>query len=151
MFLITIIATFLFMEFMAWFAHKYVMHGFLWNLHEDHHYIKNNKGFFQKNDYFFLIFATPAMLSFISGAIFSLSLLSAIGIGITIYGFCYFMVHDVYIHRRFNLLKKLDNFYFRALRQAHKTHHIHPRENSECFGMLIVPFHFYKEELAKRK
>ena len=26
--------TFLFMEFVAWFAHKYVMHGFLWNLHE---------------------------------------------------------------------------------------------------------------------
>ena len=25
------------MEFMAWFTHKYVMHGFLWNLHFDHH------------------------------------------------------------------------------------------------------------------
>ena len=29
--------TFFIMEFMAWFSHKYIMHGFLWNLHEDHH------------------------------------------------------------------------------------------------------------------
>ena len=28
------IATFLFMEFVAWFTHKYVMHGFLWEIHE---------------------------------------------------------------------------------------------------------------------
>ena len=25
------------MEFVAWFAHKYIMHGFLWSLHKDHH------------------------------------------------------------------------------------------------------------------
>ena len=25
--------TFCFMEFMAWFSHKYIMHGFLWSLH----------------------------------------------------------------------------------------------------------------------
>ena len=27
---------------MAWFSHKYIMHGFLWNLHKDHH-VKNKK------------------------------------------------------------------------------------------------------------
>jgi len=26
-----------YMEYVAWFTHKYVMHGFLWVLHEDHH------------------------------------------------------------------------------------------------------------------
>jgi len=30
--------TFLAMEWVAWAAHKYIMHGFLWNLHEDHHF-----------------------------------------------------------------------------------------------------------------
>jgi beta-carotene 3-hydroxylase len=30
-------ATFFFMEFVAWFTHKFVMHGFLWILHKDHH------------------------------------------------------------------------------------------------------------------
>ena len=48
------------MEFMAWFTHKYVMHGFLWNLHRDHHH-RDNVGFFEKNDYFFLIFAIPGI------------------------------------------------------------------------------------------
>ena len=31
------------MEFMAWFTHKYVMHGFLWDWHEDHHLPHNEK------------------------------------------------------------------------------------------------------------
>ncbi|MGK0308571.1 MAG: beta-carotene 3-hydroxylase, partial [Urechidicola sp.] len=31
---IIILATFLGMEFMAWCTHKFVMHGFLWNLHQ---------------------------------------------------------------------------------------------------------------------
>ena len=37
------------MEFMAWFAHKYIMHGFLWNWHEDHHKPHHEKdGFFER-------------------------------------------------------------------------------------------------------
>ena len=32
-----IIVTFFLMEGVAWAAHKYIMHGFLWHLHEDHH------------------------------------------------------------------------------------------------------------------
>ena len=53
--IITLVATFFFMEFVAWFAHKYIMHGFLWVLHKDHH--QKEPGFFEKNDLFFLIFA----------------------------------------------------------------------------------------------
>ena len=44
------------MEFMAWFTHKYVMHGILWVWHEDHHQPHHEKhGFFEKNDLFFLV------------------------------------------------------------------------------------------------
>ena len=31
------IVTYGIMEGITWFVHKYVMHGFLWVLHEDHH------------------------------------------------------------------------------------------------------------------
>ena len=31
------IALSVYMEYVAWFTHKYVMHGSLWVLHEDHH------------------------------------------------------------------------------------------------------------------
>ena len=43
---------FLLMEGITWCTHKYVMHGFGWYLHEDHHQPKY-KGF-EKNDAFFL-------------------------------------------------------------------------------------------------
>ena len=44
------------MEFIAWATHKYIMHGFLWNLHKDHHQINKDK-ILENNDAFFLIFA----------------------------------------------------------------------------------------------
>ena len=39
------------MEGVAWFTHKYVMHGFLWVLHKDHH-DRSNHSPFEKNDFF---------------------------------------------------------------------------------------------------
>ena len=63
-----VIFTFFFMEFVAWFAHKYIMHGFLWSLHKDHHQVDKDKTF-QKNDYFFLIFAIPSIIFFVIGFI----------------------------------------------------------------------------------
>ena len=44
------------MEFMAWFSHKYIMHGFLWSIHKDHH-IKDHKSWFERNDLFFIFYA----------------------------------------------------------------------------------------------
>jgi len=54
--ILTLIITFCVMEFMAWFSHKYIMHGFLWPLHKDHH-IKDHKSWFEKNDLFFFFYA----------------------------------------------------------------------------------------------
>ena len=116
-----VLGTFCFMEFVAWFAHKYVMHGFLWILHKDHH--QHEPGFFERNDAFFLIFAIPSATSFIVGSNFGMPWLTAIGTGILIYGICYFLVHDVFIHRRFKWLRNSDLWYFRAIRKAHKIHH----------------------------
>ena len=57
------LAAFSFMEFMAWFTHKYVMHGFLWHLHKDHHK-KDHKGWFERNDLFFIFYAIISMTCF---------------------------------------------------------------------------------------
>lgn len=141
--------TFIFMEFVAWFTHKFIMHGFLWNLHEDHH-THENPGFFEKNDAFFLIFATPGILFTILGSVFDNYSAMAVGIGITAYGFCYFLVHDVFIHQRFKWLRNIDNWYFKGIRRAHKMHHKHlGKYQGECFGMLFVPLKYLKE--AKHK
>ena len=125
------------------------MHGWLWNLHEDHH-THTNKTFFEKNDAFFLIFAIPSMLLLLFGSIYGIALLLAVGFGIMAYGLCYFLVHDVFIHQRFKWLRNTDNVYFRAIRRAHKKHHKHlGKEHGECFGMLLVPLHYFKAELKK--
>jgi beta-carotene 3-hydroxylase len=48
------------MEGATWLIHKYIMHGFLWVLHKDHH-DHSNTGNLEKNDYFFFIFALPTI------------------------------------------------------------------------------------------
>lgn len=141
--------TFLSMEFMAWFTHKFVMHGFLWTLHKDHH--QPEKGWFERNDTFFVFYAVISTALFISWneGYFSYGL--AMGLGILLYGMAYFAVHDVFIHQRLPWFKKTNNLYFRAIRKAHKVHHKHlGKEDGECFGMLLVPLKYFKEA-AKAK
>jgi beta-carotene 3-hydroxylase len=144
------VGAFLGMEAVAWLAHKYLMHGLLWNLHEDHHR-KDPSSFFEKNDYFFLIFALPGIACLAVGIYTPYFWLLFVGIGITLYGFTYFLVHDVFIHRRLKFLRNSNNFYFRALRRAHKMHHKHlGKEHGECFGMLLVPYKYLLQELKNK-
>lgn len=151
MFVLVLILSYFFMEFVAWFAHKYVMHGFAWFLHADHHSPRPQSGnsFFEKNDAFFVIFAVPAMLAFIFGSIYVIPLLIAAGIGITLYGATYFLIHDVLFHQRIKLRIR-GNLYFRALRRAHGMHHVHhTSEDGECFGLLVFPLKYLKMELKR--
>tara|TARA_B100001778_G_C18529325_1_gene602805 strand:+ start:215 stop:610 length:396 start_codon:yes stop_codon:yes gene_type:complete len=131
------------MEFVAWAVHKYIMHGFLWSLHKDHHVV-NPKNVFQKNDYFFLIFAIPSMiLIFIGYENYSIELF--IGYGIALYGLAYFLIHEIIIHRRLPPPAKTKSKYIKAIRKAHKIHHKNrEKHNGINFGMLIVPMKYFK-------
>ncbi|MCL4146066.1 UNVERIFIED_CONTAM: hypothetical protein GTU68_059477 [Idotea baltica] len=130
------------MEFVAWFTHKYIMHGALWSWHLDHHV--KQPGFFEKSDRFFLVFAVPSMTSFIIGSLYSQPNITAIGLGILAYGTAYFFVHEILIHRRFNWFGKPKSTYLKALVKAHQQHHTHRnKEDGECFGMLIVPQKYF--------
>ncbi len=142
--------TFIIMEFVSWFTHKYVMHGFLWILHEDHHV--PHKHPLEKNDAFFLMFAIPSSLLMIFGSIESLDVRFFVGLGILFYGIAYFLVHEVFIHQRLPWFKRTDNIYFRAIRKAHKVHHKHlTKEDGECFGMLLVPYKYFVEAAQSMK
>ncbi len=140
------------MEFVAWFTHKYVMHGFLWGLHRDHHK-RDHTHFLERNDVFFLIFAIPGMLLIYFGAIYGmLSPFGWIGAGITLYGMAYVFIHDIFIHQRIKVLTRTNNVYFSALRKAHKIHHKHlGKEDGECFGMLWPPRKYFIEAKAKQR
>ncbi|MEM6320902.1 MAG: beta-carotene hydroxylase [Bacteroidota bacterium] len=138
------IATVLTMEFVAWAVHKYVMHGFLWYLHEDHHQV-NHDHFFEKNDAFFIIFAVPSMALCLTNGAPEFGVGFWIGLGIAIYGAMYFFVHDIFIHQRFKIMRNTNSVYLQALRKGHKVHHKHlGKEDGECFGMLLVPFKYFR-------
>ena len=138
------LGVFLCMECVTWLTHKYVMHGFMWYFHADHHQPKY-ANVFERNDIFFVIFAIPSIVLFYFGLQGGMNHLFFIGLGITFYGICYFMIHDVLIHQRFKWFKKTSNKYLIGLRKAHKVHHKHlGKEHGECFGMLFVPFKYYK-------
>lgn len=146
--------TFCAMEGVTWVTHKYVMHGFLWFLHEDHH--NPRKQFFEKNDAFFFIFAIPGWLCIMLGSMQQAWWVVSIGAGIAMYGVAYFLVHDIIIHQRFRLFRRSNNRYVKAIRWAHKMHHKHlNKEDGESFGMLFVAKKYWKkvkqDEMMKKK
>ena len=144
--ILVFIVTFCVMEFMAWFTHKYVMHGFLWSLHKDHH-LKDHKSWWERNDVFFIFYAAISMFFFIYVESLGYWFGIPIGAGIAAYGATYFLVHDIFIHQRFKLFRKANNWYAKGVRRAHKIHHKHlGKDDGECFGMLVPPMRFFKNK-----
>ena len=143
-FIAIVLLTFFIMEGITWLTHKYVMHGFLWYLHEDHH--QPTPGFFEKNDAFFLIFAVPSWLCIMLGLQNQLYWVAAIGFGILMYGLGYFIVHEVIIHQRFKWFTRSNNTYVKTIRWAHKMHHKNlGKEDGESFGMLFVAKKYWEK------
>lgn len=142
--ILILLITFCLMEGATWLIHKYIMHGLLWVLHKDHH-DHSNTGFFEKNDYFFIIFALPTIFLMYKGSLQGFNYLFFIGLGIMLYGMAYFFVHDIFIHQRWKIFNGIKHPYFLALRRAHKQHHKHiGKEDGECFGFLYVPKKYFR-------
>jgi beta-carotene 3-hydroxylase len=144
LYLFIVLTTFCAMEGIAWLTHKYVMHGWLWYLHKDHH--QPEPGFFEKNDAFFLIFAIPSFLLILFGTLNKAYWSVSVGAGIALYGLAYFIVHDIIIHQRFKLFTRTNNKFIRTVRWAHKMHHKHlGPEDGESFGMLLVARKYWQK------
>ncbi len=154
LYILITLATFCLMEPITWLTHRFVMHGFLWYLHEDHH--QKGEGFFEKNDAFFIIFAVPSWLCIMLGSMHGAYWVVSIGAGIAMYGFAYFLVHEIIIHQRFKLFTRSNNRYIKAIRWAHKMHHKHlNKEEGESFGMLLVAKKYWdkikREEILQKE
>lgn len=133
------IATFLFWEFVAWFTHKYVMHGFLWTWHKSHHTVHHET--FERNDLFAVVFSIPSI-----GIFYYFSLVSynpymlAVGLGIFMYGLFYLIFHDIIVHQRVKWLPRNRSKYLQRMIHAHYVHHSkHSKEGCEAFGFLYAP------------
>jgi beta-carotene 3-hydroxylase len=147
-----VLGAFVGMEFIAWFTHKYLMHGLLWSWHEDHHKPHENEGFFEKNDRFFLVFAIPSAMCYMLGSMYvDFRFLFFIGIGISLYGLTYFLIHDVYIHQRFRWFRQLESKYSKAILRAHGAHHaVQTKEHCESFGLLVVAKKYFQSRSQRR-
>ncbi len=133
--LLIFFSVFFLMEAVAWAAHKYVMHGFLWSLHESHHLPRT--GAFEKNDWFGAFFSLVAMALFAAGYFIDVRFTAA-GLGMTAYGFAYLFLHDILNHKRFGIHIKPNNRYLRSVLQSHRIHHAtQGKDGCVSFGFLV--------------
>lgn len=129
-------STLIAMEWVAWFSHRYIMHGWGWAWHESHH--RPREGWFEKNDLFAVV-----------GAAISITLIWFgqdgfgptywIGWGMAGYGLIYFLFHDGLVHRRWPFKWNPKGGYLKRLIQAHKIHHAgHGKDDCVSFGFLYA-------------
>ena len=90
------------MEWVAWASHKYIMHGFAWAWHRDHHEPHDN--LLEKNDLFAIVGAVASISMFAIGSPMVLGSGAWwpgtwIGLGILFYGIIYTLVHDGLVHQ----------------------------------------------------
>jgi beta-carotene 3-hydroxylase len=126
------VVAFVAMEGVSYAAHRWIMHGrgIVW--HRSHH-PPRGRGF-EANDLFPAIFATFAIAAFAAAAVQpALSWLRPIAIGVSAYGTCYFLVHEVLIHRRLRIPLP----HLRVLRWLDDSHRIHHLYGGEPYGMLL--------------
>ena len=123
------------MELFAWSMHKYVMHGWGWGWHRDHHEPHDHA--FERNDLYAVVFGTIVTGLFVVGYLYSEPLWWA-ALGITVYGAIYAIIHDGLVHQRlFRWTPKRG--YAKRLVQAHRLHHATiGKEGGVSFGFVVA-------------
>jgi beta-carotene 3-hydroxylase len=134
-----VFATIAAMEWTAWASHKYIMHGWGWGWHRDHH--ERHDRFFEKNDLYALVGAAISISMFAAGSPLVLGADAWwpgtwIGVGVLCYGIIYTLVHDGLVHQRwFNYVPRRG--YLKRLVQAHNLHHATVgKEGGVSFGFV---------------
>jgi beta-carotene 3-hydroxylase len=150
-----VLASALAMEFIAWSAHKYIMHGFGWGWHRDHH--EAHDRFLERNDLYALVGAAMSIAMFAVGSPLILGNDAwepgtYIGLGILLYGIIYTLIHDGLVHQRwFRFVPRRG--YLKRLVQAHHLHHAtSSKEGGVSFGFVFArdPYRL-KQELMRQK
>lgn len=142
------VGTFLFWEFVAWFTHKYVMHGFLWVWHKSHHTVHDHT--LEKNDWFAVVFSIPSIALFlISTTVYPSPYLFAVAVGILCYGLFYLVFHDIIVHQRIKWKPGKKSRYLQRMIHAHYIHHAkHSKDGCEAFGFLYAPKKYEPKKFA---
>lgn len=128
------------MEPVTALVHRRVMHGVGMGWHRSHHRTRGGSGF-EANDLYPVTFAALTIIAMALGAsVPALAPLLGVGVGVTVYGLSYVVVHEVVIHRRVRALEPLvDRVADRVplLDRWRVAHALHHRFGREPFGMLV--------------
>lgn len=139
------------MEGVAYTAHRWVMHGPGWFLHESHH--RPRRGMFEWNDLYAVIFAIPSVILLLGGVRLGWwGGCTWIGAGIAAYGAIYFGFHDWIVHQRLPGRFVARSTYMKRIVQAHRLHHVvESKHGAVSFGFLVAPrAEALKAELAQQ-
>jgi beta-carotene 3-hydroxylase len=132
------VPTVLFMEFWSAVLHGRVWHKALWVLHESHH---APKGKWERNDVLSITHAPIAIALILYGCLATpgvgREVAYGIGVGMTVFGMAYIVVHDGLVHGRIpvEFLKK-----FRYLRNVRNAHLVHHRSGAAPYGLFSGPW-----------
>ena len=136
------VLSFILMEFVSYLAHRFIYHKIGWVFHKSHH--TKREGPFELNDVFPMIFASISIGLMLWGLGSHYHEIVAASVGIAAYGILYFVVHDLYIHRRVKALPLRIPF----LLEIKKAHAIHHKYGGEPYGLLMF---FTSEEVKKQQ
>ena len=142
------------MEVASYVLHRWLFHGILWRVHRTHHDPEHGHGSggLEANDLFSVGFAALSMGLMWAGRADPLgSAAFAWGTGIAAYGLLYFILHDLYAHRRFWPIRT-KNPAAQAVKRAHGRHHQSlTREGQEPYGLFLFPPRFGRRFRRQRE
>ena len=115
------------MESWSRVLHRRVWHRRLWRLHASHH--DTRTGRFEINDVLSVTHAPIAMAGILYGCLGPVGpvreLAFGAGLGMTLFGVAYVLVHDGLVHGRLPARFLMRWRFFRRVRAAHEVHHRH--------------------------
>ena len=127
------------MEFWADLLHGKIWHGILWVIHRTHH--RKNTGKWETNDFLSVLHAPIAIALIFYGCLGPEGVLREVlfgsGIGMTMFGISYLVVHDGLVHGRLPVASLGRFAYLREVVAAHRFHHT---KNGAPYGLFLGPF-----------
>ena len=139
------IGTFAVWEGVAWFSHKFIIHGLRLCWNQLHHNVHEKTS--KKNNLYALVFSLPCIfILYYATQIHYNPYLISVASGFSV--MVYFIFHDILVHQRIKWNPHKKNKYLKRMINAHYVHHSkHTKENCEAFGFLYAsnkysPNHF---------
>jgi beta-carotene 3-hydroxylase len=125
------------LEIASIFMHKYLFHGPLWFLHKSHH--APRKGFWENNDVFSLFFAGVSIVLFLTSRSAPLEDYRFwLASGMTTFGLGYFVVHDIWAHKRAFRRSRAPWSWIDGLVHAHRHHHrMTTKDGTGPYGLFL--------------